>query len=129
VHEYIEQLDLEDEFDYGFALFYSDGRRTLHYGVPGVEAYFDPAEVKVSRLTQTEICLDSGDMVMRRTPLLIVKLESNCFLRAEEDVMRLIAVGNAAVAVKRLADSPTAFAWAFGLTRTRSDLPPSPSHR
>jgi hypothetical protein len=51
--EFIDSQGLEAKYPLGYALFYTDGRKTLYYGSP--KSSFDPASVQVISLTQNQI--------------------------------------------------------------------------
>jgi len=51
--KFIDSQGLEAKYPLGYALFYTDGRKTLYYGSP--KSSFDPASVQVISLTQNQI--------------------------------------------------------------------------
>jgi hypothetical protein len=53
--KFIDSQRLEAKYPLGYALFYSDGHKTLYYGSP---KSFDPASIQLISLTQNEMCFN-----------------------------------------------------------------------
>jgi hypothetical protein len=50
LNKFFESKEFEQKYPLGFALFYSDGRKTLYYGKPSSSGIiFDPSTLKVKR--------------------------------------------------------------------------------
>ncbi|MFH1821912.1 MAG: hypothetical protein ABH852_05695 [Methanobacteriota archaeon] len=110
---YLKSEGLETTYGYGFALFYSDGRKTLHFGAIGKGVKFDPYAVKVTKYTSDTICFDSDPIQIQGTT---INMTGNCFRRGSEGRFGIIKLGNVGVEVRRLADSSSGAVWVVGLT-------------
>jgi 5S rRNA maturation endonuclease (ribonuclease M5) len=55
--KFIDTQRLEAKYPLGYALFYSDGRKTLYYGNPNT---FDPASIQVVSFGQNEMCFNAN---------------------------------------------------------------------
>jgi hypothetical protein len=113
VEDYVQRSGLESTYPLGFALFYSDGRKTLHYGQTGTGVIFDPSLVEVTEFGTDKICLSSAPIKVNRTTL---NFSNNCFARGSEGRFSFVDLGTAGVEIARLADSGKAVVWVMGLT-------------
>jgi hypothetical protein len=110
---YITATGLEERYPLGFALFYSDGRKTLHYARPANGVQFDPSNVTVEKFTNDSVCLSI-------TPL-IIRGSSNwhkniCFTPGERRRMAYWRLGDGAIIyVEPIANSSDGVAWVFGI--------------
>ena len=110
---YLKSEGLESMYDHGFALFYSDGRKTLYYGAIGTDVKFDPYYVKVTEFTNDNICFDTGLIQIHSSTL---SLTNVCVYRGSEGRVRLAVVDNDTVEIRRLANSSTGTVWVIGIT-------------
>jgi hypothetical protein len=63
--KFIDARGLEQEYPLAYALFYSNGRKTLYYGPPNsMGVIFDPASIKVASIKNDEICLSGFTMTI-----------------------------------------------------------------
>lgn len=113
LNDYLQSYNLESNYPYGFALFYSDGRKTLHYGLMGKKVTFDPSLVRVKRFSMDTVCIDTGPMKMNNSTL---EFTDCCFTRGIEGKFRLVSNGTFGFEVTRLADATTGAVWVLGFT-------------
>jgi hypothetical protein len=111
IKEFVKDEKLESKYPLGFALFYSDGRRTLHYDRPNLGVNFDPAGVKV-QLTDTSVCVSSAPITVGGIDFIIT---SNCFGRRASYQITLLNTGNALVKAETVANSTDSVAWVMGI--------------
>jgi len=112
LNSFIEKNKWESKYPLGFALFYSDGRKTLRYGriTPGIN--FDPAGVKVLKLTSTSTCISSDPITVDGLSFVIT---NNCFGRRRSYQLTLVNTGNALVVAETVANLADGVAWVLGI--------------
>jgi hypothetical protein len=75
--QFFDEERFDQKYPLGYALFYSDGSKTLHYGNPHSEVIFDPASIHAISITFGEIiisgfaikALGDGEMTINATHL------------------------------------------------------------
>jgi hypothetical protein len=81
LRNFISSNQLEQKYPIGFALFYTDGRKTLHYGYTSESGIsFDPTNVTVrferNAIGHNVICIDGSPVKIRGKKL---DVKNNCF--------------------------------------------------
>jgi hypothetical protein len=107
LNAFIESRHLEEKYPLGFALFYSDGRKTIHHGRPADKVQFDPSDVKLTRFTATHACISMR--INNNT------FNNECIQRRENSRWLFMTFNYVAFWGETLANSDEGVVWVLGL--------------
>jgi hypothetical protein len=120
--QFVDARGLEQKYPLGFALFYSDGSKTLHYGRPGAsDSSFDPDTITVVSASAKLLCINIPSARLHNST---VELGQTCFgtppwLEAQTpqagQFVNVARVGDIVLEVEILASSADAWAWVIGM--------------
>lgn len=109
---YFKSKELEKKYPLGFALFYSDGRKTLYYGIhSGVS--FDLSSLRASGISSDKFVMSgfkftgSGGGTLAMNDVHV--------LTGAGSIVHLLVSGNVAVDIESLAGSTEGVAWVIGM--------------
>jgi len=112
--EFIDKRGFEEKYPLGFALFYSDGRKTLYYGRSSSSGIsFDPSILKVRRLSKDQICIDVHFDVLGTSR--DVGFSNSCF-HTTGPIIKWFKADDIDVSVEPLARSADGAAWIIGIS-------------
>jgi hypothetical protein len=106
---YVRSTDLEQKYPLGFALFYSDGRRTLYYGMSSSSGLtFDPSTLQVTRNADI-YCLNMIPVNIRGR---LLDIHNIC---VTGDSMHLARINDVVLDIEELGRSSQGLAWVLGM--------------
>jgi hypothetical protein len=112
--KFLAAKGFEKEYSLGFAIFYSDGRKTLYYAEnTNQDVKFDPATIRVLNLTPTKFCLSGFYAIVKGTRLL---LDATCIGSSPGSVLNLMRINGVTIKAESLGGSSASIAWIIGLT-------------
>lgn len=115
----LASLGLDAKYPLGYALFYSNGGKTLHYGVPNNnnDVFFDPANIKVLALTDTGLLFTGLSLEVSGRGKIA---GNNMFMvtnLAPGSIAPLTIANGIAIEAELLGRSSEGVAWVIGLRR------------
>jgi hypothetical protein len=115
LRSFINYYGFNEKYPLGFALFYSDGSRVLYSGEKiDPKLSFDPANIKVLRITPFQLCF-SGFAWNGAGAHLI--MDNDCVSAPPGSRSELIKAKDFSVAVESLGVSPRGAAWVIGIRK------------
>jgi hypothetical protein len=107
---FITQEGFEQKYPIGFALFHSDGRKTLYYGrLARSGIIFDPSNLKVERKADGFYCLNI--LPVKIGGRLLDNFKDMCV----RQVMHVAQIGDIFIDIEPLASSDEGLAWVIGM--------------
>lgn len=111
--KFIETKGFEQKYPLGFALFYSDGSKTLHYGIqPNPDISFDLASIHVLSLTHDEINMSGFAITVKGSTIIIDKWSIGIDATTAHS---LIGINGIDVVAESLGGSTEGAAWIIGV--------------
>jgi hypothetical protein len=102
------------EYSLGFAIFYSDGRKTLYHAEnTNPDVKFDPATIRVLNLTPTKFCLSGFYAIVKRTRLF---MDPTCIGSSPGSILNFMKINGVTIRAESLGGSSASIAWIIGLT-------------
>jgi hypothetical protein len=75
LQQFVDERGWEQKYSLGFALFYSNGSKTLHYGKqPNPDISFDPSSIKIIHITNYEVSFVGMALKLRAQYLMILEV-------------------------------------------------------
>jgi hypothetical protein len=111
--KFIASRGLVNKYPLGFALLYSDGRKTL-YRVVNVnkDVQFDPATIRGLRLTEEYFCFSGFSAIVKKSQL---NMDQNCVGTPVGTVLQMMSFNGVSVIAESLGGSAAGAAWIIGL--------------
>jgi hypothetical protein len=114
----IDYFGFDKRYPLGFALFYSDGSRVLYSGEKiDPKLSFDPAEIKILRITPSYLCF-TGFRWNGAGPHL--SMDNDCVGGAPGSLSTLISTDDLSVSFESLGASEHGAAWVIGISKANS---------
>jgi hypothetical protein len=112
LRSFIDQAGLEKKYPLGFALFYSDSRKTLYYGrSSNSDIIFDPSSLKISRIGDA-YCMNI--LPLRIGGKLLDNISNNCFGPQVSQVIRPAIINGIIIEIEPLVSLKEGAAWVVG---------------
>ncbi len=119
LEDFVAEKGFKDKYPLGFALYYSDGKQLLSYGISTESAIrFDSSEIKVTFEKAPDgngvvVCLNL--LPVRINGKMLTNFRDNCF-GGFNPILHAVRLGNVSIDIEYLASSPRGAAWIIGMT-------------